>query len=253
MNVVRDSVQDGLRDRGFELEVDGRRVPVALWSPIDMAPSTPVVVIGHGGGGHKRMRTVSGLAERLVREHGIAAFCIDAVEHGDRVGGPIVDREAALAEREKRRVNPLEDLYHQMIVDWTATLDAVQSLPGLDGPVGFFGLSMGTRYGLPWLAVERRVHAAVFGLNGITPDDDGNPDQVMVKRLFSKAAPAIAVPLTFLVQQGDALFPRVNSLALFDLFGTTEKRLRLNPGGHFDVPLGEFADGAAFLAQHLQP
>ncbi len=252
MNVLSDTTVDGVRDRGFELNVEGRTVPGALWSPERDTPGTPVVVIGHGGGGHKRMRSVSGLAESLVREHGIAAFSIDAVEHGDRIGGPILDREAALAEREKRRVNPLEDLYHHMIADWTTALDAVQSLPGLDGPVGYFGLSMGTRYGLPWLAVEARIRVAVLGLNGIALGPEANPDQVMVRRLFGEAAPRVTIPLIFLIQQDDALFPRANSLVLYDAFGSTDKRLHLNPGGHFDVPLYEFEHGAGFLAAHLR-
>jgi hypothetical protein len=45
---------------------------------------------------------------------------------------------------------------------WQATLDALQELPeiGATGPVGYFGLNMGTAIGVPLVAIEPRITAA---------------------------------------------------------------------------------------------
>ena len=53
-----------------------------------------------------------------------------------------------------------------MVSDWTVTLTKLQDLNELKNiPVGYYGLSMGTAYGLPFLAVEKRIEAAVIGLS----------------------------------------------------------------------------------------
>jgi hypothetical protein len=46
-----------------------------------------------------------------------------------------------------------------------ATLGAFQQLPeiGVEAPVGYYGLNMGTAMGVPLAAVEPRITAAVFG------------------------------------------------------------------------------------------
>ena len=42
-----------------------------------------------------------------------------------------------------------------MIEDWQAALEVAQSLPEVgEGPVGYWGLSMGTRFGLPLVVAE---------------------------------------------------------------------------------------------------
>ncbi len=51
--------------------------------------------------------------------------------------------------------------------DWKATLDAAQELDEIGAaPVGYWGISMGTSFGLPLVAAEPRIKAAVLGLNG---------------------------------------------------------------------------------------
>ena len=200
------------------------------------------------------MRWQTGMAERLARGYGIASVAIDAVEHGDRLaGGPILDRDAAWAERQKRRNNPDEALYEHMIADWKATLDFVLGIGAPSAAIGYFGLSMGTRYGLPFLAMEPRIRVAVLGLNGIVPGEPTTPDHIMVKRLLAKAAARMSIPIHFIVQDGDELFPRENSLSLFDAIASSDKHLHLNPGGHGDVPVSEMEFAAAFLASHLKP
>jgi dienelactone hydrolase len=52
------------------------------------------------------------------------------------------------------------------VPEWQATLDALQELDyvGAGGPVGFWGVSLGSAIGVPLAAAEPRITAAVFGL-----------------------------------------------------------------------------------------
>jgi hypothetical protein len=49
------------------------------------------------------------------------------------------------------------------VADWQATLDALAGL-GYPGPLGYWGVSLGTLIGVPLAAAEPRIGAAVFGL-----------------------------------------------------------------------------------------
>ena len=101
---------------------------------------------------------------------------------------------------------------------------------------------MGTILGLPLVAADDRVAAAVLGLMGVAgPAKD---------RVTADAA-AVRCPVLFVVQWDDALFPRDKAFALFDALGTDNKRLHANPGSHGGVPADEFALTARFLGEHL--
>ncbi len=127
--------------------------------------------------------------------------------------------------------------------DWSATLDALQTLDfiGADNPVGYWGLSLGAFHGIPFVASEPRITAAVFGLAGL---GDGTPD-------FAAAARSIRIPIEFVVQWDDELMPREHGLALFDAFGSTEKTMHVNPGGHGGMPPFEAASWTRFFLRHL--
>jgi len=229
----------GVSERGFELTCDGRRVPGIVWTPEDAQSPTPVVLIGHGGGGNKRDPHLLALARRLVRHHGIAAAAIDGPAHGDRTpAGPelsVEERRAAM-----REGTVVEDT----IADWKATLDAIQKLPEIGiSRVGYWGLSMGTMFGLPFVASEPRVDTAVLGLMGV--------DVFGANRLSNYAA-EVRCPVLFLQQLDDELIPNEGASALFDAIASEEKELHANAGAHSAVPPEEFDKTEAFLAQHLR-
>ena len=130
-----------------------------------------------------------------------------------------------------------------MVADWRGTLDALQAPEVLGpGPVGWWGLSMGTILGLPVVAAEPRISVAVLGLMGLT-----GPSK---ERLRADAA-AVTCPLLFLVQWDDELFARDRAFELFTEFASTDKRLHAHPGGHVQVPAEEFRGSVAFLAKYL--
>jgi hypothetical protein len=96
---------------------------------------------------------------------------------------------------------------------------------------------MGSGLGVPFVAAEPRVRAAVLGLLG-SPELAGT-------------AARITVPVQFLVQWDDGRVPRAGSPALFDAFGSAEKTLHANPGRHGDLPRFETDDSLRFFARYL--
>jgi predicted dienelactone hydrolase len=72
----RQSDHRGVAERNFTCSVSGRSVPVAVWLPMSRQRS-PLVLVGHGGSGHKRSDFVLDVVAPLVGEHGFAVAAID--------------------------------------------------------------------------------------------------------------------------------------------------------------------------------
>jgi len=237
-----DLVDRGVRQRGFDLEHEGRLIPGLLWTPDGARGPRPLVLIGHGGSNNKRQDYVVALARRLVRHHGYAAAAIDGPVHGDRRadGG----KNTALTFLEFGQAwSSHPSMTDEMVSDWRRTLDSLQTLEDVGtAPVGWWGLSMGTILGLPVVAAEPRVEAAVFGLMGrVGPTCDR----------ITEDALKVHCPVLYLVQWDDELFDRERAFELFDLIGSEDKRLHANPGGHGEVPRAEFEASERFLAERL--
>src|SRR3954464_2084524 len=87
------TVGRGVVERSFAVEGGDEVVPGIVWTPEAATGPRPLVLVGHGGGGHKRMPYVLSLARRLVRHAGYAVAAIDGPGHGDRAGdSPTGDR-----------------------------------------------------------------------------------------------------------------------------------------------------------------
>jgi hypothetical protein len=147
-----------------------------------------------------------------------------ALDAGEPVGEEIVDR----------LVLPLVE---KAVPEWQATLDALLSLPEIGGPVGYSGgvISIGVRLAV----VEPRISAAVLFAGSYVP-----------KIMFEEAR-QVTIPLHVLLQWDDEGNDRQSALDLFDAFGSKEKTLNANLGGHTGVP--QFAGEAAarFFTRHL--
>lgn len=241
-----DVVVDGVRQRRFDVARDGAVAPGLLWtppSPRTGAGAAPLVLLGHGGAGSKREGYIVSLARRLVRHHGIAAAAIDGPVHGDRRQDPHAPTALVLVEFAQRWANDGEAMTDEMVADWRATLDALESSGEVDtSSVGWWGVSMGTIVGLPVVAAEPRITVAVLGLMGLT-----GPTRARIE----SDAPAVTCPLMFLVQWDDAMFPVPDALALWERVGSIDKRLLAHPGGHGALPTDAFDASARFLARHL--
>jgi dienelactone hydrolase len=116
------------------------------------------------------------------------------------------------------------------------SLDEVPAtLAAHPGPVGFWGISQGTRVGLPLLAAEPRITAAVLGLA------DGP----------LASAPLVTAAVLFYVQSDDDLVPPDSCRALFHALGSADKTLVENPGGHLNLPRTSVEESAAWLDHKL--
>ena len=237
---------DGVTEQLFTPTFTFGEIPGVLWTPDGAARSRPLILMGHGGGQHKKAPGIVARARRFAAECGFAVAAVDAPAHGDRPRSEEHDR--IIAEMRTRmqtweEVTPVLAELHtllagQSVPEWRAVLDAVQELDHVGaGPVGYWGMSLGCGLGVPFIAAEPRIRAAVLGLNGAETS--------------AEAAAQITVPMEFLVQWDDERVPRTASLALFDLFASAEKTLHANPGKHAEVPMFELDSTLRFFTRHL--
>ncbi|GHH30380.1 alpha/beta hydrolase [Streptomyces rubradiris] len=243
LRFTAESSSNGVVERDFLMG----EVPGVLWSPAAGADRAPLVLMGHGGGNHKKHPAMTGRARRFVTDGGFHVAVIDAPGHGDRPRTARDEQElAALSEAKAagRPEGPDARRYSMYLAElavpeWRAALDSLQELAeiGADGPVGYFGVNLGTAIGVPLVAAEPRITAAVFGLHW--------PDAL------AETAKRITVPIEFDLQWDDEDVPREAGLALFDAFASQEKTLHANAGKHHEMPRFETDSAVRFFARHL--
>ncbi|MFC1437491.1 alpha/beta hydrolase [Streptacidiphilus sp. N1-10] len=244
LKFTSESTFNGMVERDFTVG----EVPGVLWSPASgAADRAPLVLMGHGGGNHKKHPAMSGRAQLLVNGCGFHVAVLDAPGHGDRPRTAHDEAEVADLFRARAAGEPEgpivvrynAHLAELAVPEYRATLDALQELPeiGADGPVGYFGINMGTAIGIPFVASEPRITAAVFGQHW--------PD------VLAEHAARITVPVEFAMQWDDEHITREEALALFDAFASKEKSLHANSGRHKELPRFEADSAARFLARHL--
>ena len=225
-------------------------VPGVLWSPVAGPDHAPVVLMGHGGGLHKKTPALKARAHDAVTTWGFRVVAIDAPGHGDRQR-TAEDEQARAEFRQAYAVGDHErfesvsirygiSLAERAVPEWQATLDALRQLPeiGTDAPIGYGGgISLGTAIGVPLTAAEPRIVAAIFG------------GGFFVYEAQIEAARRITVPIQFLLPWDDEQVDRGSALALFDAFASKEKTLHANPGDHRTVRW--IGVDKEFLPRHL--
>jgi dienelactone hydrolase len=243
MRVISDTVADGIREQLFTIG----DIPGVLWTPAEGSGPRPLVLIGHGGGQHKKGGEVVSRALPYVTSCGFAVAAIDAPGTGDRPEHPQIRRLVAFIQEREAAGEPFgpawpalnETVAAQLIPDWRTTLDALQELDsvGDSRPVGYYGLSQAGEMGIRLVAAEPRITAAVLGLVG--------------SEWLIDTAARITIPIEFVLQWDDEGNPRDSVMKLFDALGSAEKTLHANPGSHFHVPSFEIDSSLRFFARHL--
>lgn len=255
MHFTKEKEIDGVLQRDFVIEVAGEEVPCVLWAPADAAGSRTLMVMGHGGSQHKKTAGIRARAVDYAKRLGWATVVADAPGHGDRisredaerlardVGARVRGETTEAASDTSVRFRQMAERGKQATVEWQTMLDEVQQLDfiGSDKPVGYWGVSMGTAFGVPFVAAEPRIKCAVFGLAGLREG----------ATYMEEAAKKITIPLQFVFQWEDAVAPREAGIALFNAFASAEKTMHINPGGHMDIPDFETVAWFDFYTRHL--
>ncbi|MFF2375726.1 dienelactone hydrolase family protein [Streptomyces xiamenensis] len=238
-------LDDGVLERRFTLN----EIPGILWTPETASTSAPVplILLGHPPLGLGTMYPRLAARARTSAAEGFAAATIELPGSGDRPSWPALDQARADLRRAIQADEPVSDeivdslilpLVDKAVPEWQAALDALLGLPGIGGPVGYSGgvISLGIRLAV----VEPRISAAVLFAGSFVP------------RAVFEEARQVTVPLHVLLQWDDEGNDRQAALDLFDAFGSEEKTLHANMGGHAGVP--QFAGDAAaqFFTRHLK-
>ena len=232
-------LDDGVLERGFTLG----EIPGTLWTPDIRASTadpgrasrrTAPDVPPAGGAGPQR----GGVRVRFGRHRTPRRAVTGPARPPPSRPAPTCARRWTAGEPVDEIVDALVlPLVEKAVPEWQATLDAVLSLPEIGGPVGMSGgvIAIGIRLAL----VEPRIAAALLFAGSFVP------------RTMFEEARRVTIPLQVLLQWDDEGNDRQMALDLFDAFGSKEKTLHANLGGHTGVPSFELDAAARFFVRHL--
>ncbi len=234
-------LDDGVLEREFTLG----EIPGILWTPGSAATPVPLILLGHPGGLHTMYPRLVARA-RHSAANGFASATIELPGSGDRPPLAVTQQARADLHRALAAGEPVGDeivdrlilpLVEKAVPEWRAALDALLALPEIAGPVGYSGgvISIGIRLAV----VEPRIVAAGLFAGSFVP------------RTMVDEARQVTIPLHVLLQWDDEGNDRQMALDLFDAFGSKEKSLHANMGGHTGVPQFAGEDAAGFFARHL--
>ncbi|MFE7116449.1 alpha/beta hydrolase [Streptomyces sp. NPDC057654] len=221
-------------------------IPGILWTPAPAAEPAPLILLSPPPLGLRKAYPRLVARARHSAANGFATAAIELPGSGDRPRSPAAERALADMRRALEAGEPVGDeiidalilpLVDQAVPEWQAALDALLALPGIGGPVGYSGgvISIGVRLAV----VEPRVSAAVLFAGSFIP------------RAIVEEARRVTIPLHVLLQWDDEGNDRQAALDLFDAFGSEEKTLNANMGGHTGVPQHAGDAAAQFFARHL--
>src|SRR5688572_23359142 len=108
--------EGSVTERRFDLARESGIVPGILWTPAEHDRPLPLVLMGHGGSGHKRADRQLMLGRRFATVSQMAAVAIDGPFHGDRVAEKL-DRRQYQAMMAAAGVDKVTD---GMVDDWQA-------------------------------------------------------------------------------------------------------------------------------------
>ena len=108
--------------------------------------------------------------------------------------------------------------------------------------MGYYGLSMGSIFGIP-LCAAVNFDCAALGLFG--------DENELTASLYQPLAAKIGCPVSYSMQLEDELFTRTGYLRVFDAIGSKDKRLRAYPGRHGEAPREDLEYIKDFLVGHL--
>jgi dienelactone hydrolase len=242
MSWTTDSAEGRLRKRHFVLERDGRRIPGVAWSREGAIGPHPLLLVGHGGSQNKESTGVTDVAIPLAAERGWVVAAIDGPVHGDRRTDG--EREGTVVVTGFRALWNEKPSIDEMVADWRTAIDFLAGQPEVDAQrIGWFGISMGTAYGLPLAASEPRLRAAMLGMWG-TSHAHGPAMVAHARRM--------RCPVMFQRQKDDPRFTAAGQEELFAAIGSADKELRVYEGTHTNPAGVQLDEALKFLVKQLE-
>jgi dienelactone hydrolase len=240
-----------------------QRVLATLTYPASGAPFA-AILLQHGStpmGRHSWQTRPSGPLHVALAQAGFMTVAVDAYGFGSREtpddrGRLRSDRPDLLFRTRDQRMQAVQDLMRT--VDYLLTRDDVRP-----GAIGYLGVSMGCRIGVPFFALDPRVAAGAFFVGGTAPYSRfavaGTPfaDLAADEQLaFELTDPITFAPLTagrpVFMANGtrDELVTKEGGERLQAAMAEP-KTLRWFDGGHAQSPPELFDEARDFLASHL--
>ena len=254
MQFTDERVEDGdVRRYSFNLTVAGDTVPAVLWAPNGAKGARPLVLMGHGGSQHKKTPGIVARARQYANRLGYATLAIDAPDHGDRTSreaaaamarsvGARVRGEGPALIMDAQRLRQMGERTQKAIPEWNAALAAAQDLD-------FVGRSEGAGYWACRWAPRLACHSSRNAPPSAAPCSDWLAYARM--RPSSKPRPTQSPSRWSLCFSGKMRSHPRAWLALFDAFGSKEKCMHVNPGGHLHIPRFEGTSWERFYERRL--
>jgi predicted alpha/beta-hydrolase family hydrolase len=226
-----------VREEVLELRAEEEpSIPVSVWTP--EAKPRAVVLLGHGLGVDRSHSTVQIPAEHLVERLGIAVVAPDLPIHGVRRGVARDPAEIVAAWQAYWASGGAAALRDEWV---RIAVFARERFAG--ARLGYFGLSLGTQYGVVFIANAPQIAAAVLGLFGSEPPPKS--------AILNTCAPRVRCPVYFVQKQDDEIHSRASTDHLYATLGSDEKVLDSSPGLHAAVSPETLQRACEFLARHL--
>lgn len=214
---------------------EGDDIPCSVWKAD--GPPRGIVLMGHGLGVDRYHESVQYPMQILAEEYGCVVIAPDIPLHGVRSQ---LDSDDPM-----EIVNQWQTYWAGggaagIAAEFTAlTRFATDSFGPL--PTTYFGISLGTQYGLAFLSAHPEIRGAVLGLFGSQP-----PPKTP---LMNRFAPEVRCPVYFIQKLEDEIHPAETSSHLFSILGADEKILDSTPGAHVEVSAKSFRNACDFLAR----
>jgi pimeloyl-ACP methyl ester carboxylesterase len=224
-----------------EIPFDGHRGGrTALVWRTERGGAAPLILTSHFGSSHKAGPEVLEWAA-IATGAGFHVASIDGPVHGQNSDHP--EDPVRVIDDFRRLWSDSDGGIEHAVGDWASVIATLSAAPGPEiSAIGWFGMSMGTAYGVPLLSEHPEVSAAVLGMWPLSYPNSA--------RIRSSGA-RVGCPVLFQVRSEDERFQDDDQRALFDLMTHPANRYQRYPGGHTRAGGVQLADASQHLARHL--
>lgn len=263
---TREPVPGLRRERVTFTSTHDQRVLATITLPDTEGPF-PAIIVQHGStslGRHTYATATPAIALPLAYRwalEGCAIVSVDAYGFGSREaadnrGRLAPDRPDLMFRTRDQRIQSVQDLMRT--VDYLLTRDDIRS-----DAIGYHGVSMGTRVGVPFIALDPRVRAASLFVGGSGPysryEVEGTDFAGLAEdeeRVFTLTDPISFAPFTSHVAKfvANGRTDTTVGLEAAELLQATlaePKELHWFDGGHGDAPPELIETARRFLVSHL--